>query len=192
MPLIITVFILIASSYLQVTYQTDSFLEKNRDYIVAEHCNLLSSSRCPFVSGLFTSLPEESIRSSYKFSSVASRFKVSIKRPLPFFYSFEYLYLFHSQIVHTTKTLIIAVLIIFLNSYDSYVTLLLSLKLQLQALMETLNSTEPHYVRCVKPNSANRPQLFENQSVLHQLRCGVRTFTEAWNTKAVLQFFSLF
>jgi myosin-5 len=38
--------------------------------------------------------------------------------------------------------------------------------------METLNSTEPHYVRCVKPNSANRPQLFENQSVLHQLRCG--------------------
>ncbi|TVU28761.1 hypothetical protein EJB05_20294 [Eragrostis curvula] len=103
----------------KVTYQTDSFLEKNRDYIVAEHCNLLSSSRCPFVSGLFTSLPEESIRSSYKFSSVASRFKQ-----------------------------------------------------QLQALMETLNSTEPHYVRCVKPNSANRPQLFENQSVLHQLRCG--------------------
>ncbi|KAG2661989.1 protein OPAQUE1-like isoform X1 [Panicum virgatum] len=103
----------------KVTYQTDSFLEKNRDYIVAEHCNLLSSSRCPFVSGLFTSLPEESIRSSYKFSSVASRFK-----------------------------------------------------LQLHALMETLNSTEPHYVRCVKPNSANRPQLFENQSVLHQLRCG--------------------
>nr|CAB3451247.1 unnamed protein product [Digitaria exilis] len=117
--LMITVFIIIASSYLQVTYQTDSFLEKNRDYIVAEHCNLLSSSSCPFVSGLFTSLPEESIRSSYKFSSVSSRFK-----------------------------------------------------LQLQALMETLNSTEPHYVRCVKPNSANQPQLFENQSVLHQLRCG--------------------
>ncbi|CAM0943743.1 unnamed protein product [Alopecurus aequalis] len=103
----------------KVTYQTDSFLEKNRDYIVAEHCNLLSSSRCPLVSELFTSLPEESSRSSYKFSSVASRFKQ-----------------------------------------------------QLQALMETLSSTEPHYVRCVKPNSVNRPQLFENQSVLHQLRCG--------------------
>jgi hypothetical protein len=42
--------------------------------------------------------------------------------------------------------------------------------------METLSSTEPHYVRCVKPNSVNRPQIFENQSVLHQLRCGVRTF----------------
>ncbi|EEC66759.1 hypothetical protein OsI_33135 [Oryza sativa Indica Group] len=103
----------------KVTYQTESFLEKNRDYIVAEHCNLLSSSRCPLVSGLFGTLPEESLRSSYKFSSVASRFKQ-----------------------------------------------------QLQALMETLNSTEPHYVRCVKPNSVNQPQIFENQSVLHQLRCG--------------------
>lgn len=44
---------------------------------------------------------------------------------------------------------------------------------QLQALMETLNSTEPHYIRCVKPNSLNRPQIFENASVIHQLRCGV-------------------
>ncbi|KAJ4792755.1 myosin [Rhynchospora pubera] len=103
----------------KVTYQTDSFLDKNRDYVIVEHCNLLSSSKCPFVSGLFVSLPEESSRSSYKFSSVSSRFKQ-----------------------------------------------------QLQALMDTLNSTEPHYIRCVKPNSLNRPQIFENQSVLHQLRCG--------------------
>lgn len=103
----------------KVTYQTDTFLDKNRDYIVVEHCNLLFSSKCRLISGLFSSLPEEASRSSYKFSSVASRFKQ-----------------------------------------------------QLQALMETLNSTEPHYVRCVKPNSLNRPQKFENQSVLHQLRCG--------------------
>ncbi|KAJ3695578.1 hypothetical protein LUZ60_000955 [Juncus effusus] len=103
----------------KVTYQTDSFLDKNRDYVIMEHCNLLSSSKCTFVSGLFLSSQEESSRSSYKFSSVSSRFKQ-----------------------------------------------------QLQALMETLNTTEPHYIRCVKPNSLNRPQIFENQSVLHQLRCG--------------------
>ncbi|KAH1212419.1 Myosin-15 [Glycine max] len=103
----------------KVTYHTDTFLDKNRDYVVVEHCNLLSSSKCPFVSGLFPLLPEESSRSSYKFSSVAARFKQ-----------------------------------------------------QLQALMETLNSTEPHYIRCVKPNSLNRPQIFENASVIHQLRCG--------------------
>ncbi|WZY68274.1 hypothetical protein YC2023_000514 [Brassica napus] len=103
----------------RVTYQTETFLDKNRDYAIVEHCNLLSSSKCPFVAGLFPSAPEESTRSSYKFSSVSSRFKQ-----------------------------------------------------QLQALMETLNETEPHYVRCVKPNSLNRPQKFENPSVLHQLRCG--------------------
>ncbi|KAI8530393.1 hypothetical protein RHMOL_Rhmol11G0054900 [Rhododendron molle] len=60
----------------KVTYQTNTFLEKNRDYVVVEHCNLLSSSECPFIAGLFPSLPDESSRSSYKFSSVASRFKV--------------------------------------------------------------------------------------------------------------------
>ncbi|KAH9653094.1 Myosin-15 [Citrus sinensis] len=58
-----------------VTYQTNTFLDKNRDYVVVEHCNLLSSSKCPFVAGLFPVLSEESSRSSYKFSSVASRFK---------------------------------------------------------------------------------------------------------------------
>jgi len=47
------------------------------------------------------------------------------------------------------------------------------LQQQLQALMETLNTTEPHYIRCVKPSSLNRPQKFENNSVIHQLRCGV-------------------
>ncbi|KAL6534061.1 hypothetical protein OROHE_013894 [Orobanche hederae] len=103
----------------KVNYQTESFLDKNRDYVVVEHCNLLASSRCPFIVGLFPPLPEESSRSSYKFSSVASRFKQ-----------------------------------------------------QLQALMETLSSTEPHYVRCVKPNSLNKPHRFENPSILHQLRCG--------------------
>ncbi|XP_028556218.1 protein OPAQUE1 [Dendrobium catenatum] len=103
----------------KVTYQTETFLEKNRDYVIVEHRSLISSSKCRFISGLFDSFPEETSRSSYKFSSVASRFKQ-----------------------------------------------------QLQALMETLNSTEPHYVRCVKPNSLNCPQKFENLSVLHQLRCG--------------------
>ncbi|KAL8208635.1 hypothetical protein R6Q57_008047 [Mikania cordata] len=103
----------------KVNYQTDSFLDKNRDYVVIDHCNLMSSSKCGFIAGLFPALPEESSRSSYKFSSVASRFKQ-----------------------------------------------------QLQALMDTLSSTEPHYIRCVKPNSVNQPQKFENQSVLHQLRCG--------------------
>ncbi|KAL2463236.1 Myosin-6 [Forsythia ovata] len=46
-------------------------------------------------------------------------------------------------------------------------------KQQLQALLETLSATEPHYVRCVKPNNLLKPAIFENSNVLQQLRCGV-------------------
>ncbi|KAK9948034.1 hypothetical protein M0R45_003623 [Rubus argutus] len=45
-------------------------------------------------------------------------------------------------------------------------------KLQLQSLMETLNSTEPHYIRCVKPNNVLKPAIFENFNIIQQLRCG--------------------
>uniref|UniRef100_A0A0E0EXD4 Myosin motor domain-containing protein n=1 Tax=Oryza meridionalis TaxID=40149 RepID=A0A0E0EXD4_9ORYZ len=103
----------------KVIYQTELFLEKNRDYVNLEHQNLLCSSKCSFLSGLFALQQDDPSKSSYKFSSIASRFKQ-----------------------------------------------------QLQALMETLSSTEPHYIRCVKPNSLNYPQKFENGSVLQQLRSG--------------------
>ncbi|KAF2285577.1 hypothetical protein GH714_005606 [Hevea brasiliensis] len=101
-----------------VTYQTEHFLDKNKDYVVAEHQALLRESKCTFVSGLFPPLPEDSAKSS-KFSSIGSRFKQ-----------------------------------------------------QLQALLETLSATEPHYIRCVKPNNVLKPAIFENSNVLQQLRCG--------------------
>ncbi|XVF06361.1 hypothetical protein REPUB_Repub06bG0041500 [Reevesia pubescens] len=102
----------------EVLYQSDQFLDKNKDYVVPEHQDLLNASNCPFVAGLFPPLPEETSKSS-KFSSIGSRFK-----------------------------------------------------LQLQQLMETLNSTEPHYIRCVKPNNLLKPAVFENQNIMQQLRCG--------------------
>ncbi|PSS15490.1 Myosin-17 like, partial [Actinidia chinensis var. chinensis] len=102
----------------EVNYLADLFLDKNKDYVVAEHQDLLTASKCPFVVGLFPPLPEESSKSS-KFSSIGSRFK-----------------------------------------------------LQLQSLMETLNSTEPHYIRCVKPNNVLKPAIFENLNIIQQLRCG--------------------
>ncbi|XP_050382185.1 myosin-17-like isoform X1 [Argentina anserina] len=102
----------------EVTYLADQFIDKNKDYVIAEHQDLLTASKCPFVAGLFPPLPEESSKSS-KFSSIGSRFK-----------------------------------------------------LQLQSLMETLNSTEPHYIRCVKPNNVLKPAIFENFNIIQQLRCG--------------------
>ncbi|KAH1192034.1 Myosin-11 [Glycine max] len=58
----------------EVLYQSDQFLDKNKDYVVPEHQDLLSASKCSFVSGLFPPLPEETSKSS-KFSSIGSRFK---------------------------------------------------------------------------------------------------------------------
>ncbi|GFZ13480.1 myosin family protein with Dil domain-containing protein [Actinidia rufa] len=101
-----------------VTYQTELFLDKNKDYVIAEHQALLSVSKCSFVSGLFPLSSEESSKQS-KFSSIGARFKQ-----------------------------------------------------QLQALLETLSTTEPHYIRCVKPNNLLKPSIFENNNVLQQLRCG--------------------
>uniref|UniRef100_A0A0E0HHD2 Myosin motor domain-containing protein n=1 Tax=Oryza nivara TaxID=4536 RepID=A0A0E0HHD2_ORYNI len=100
----------------EVTYQSDHFLDKNRDYVVVEHQELLNASTCSFVSGLFPSVQEENTKSSK--SSIANRFKG-----------------------------------------------------QLHDLMETLSSTEPHYIRCIKPNNLLKPATFENANVLHQLRC---------------------
>ncbi|KAL5231718.1 hypothetical protein ABZP36_030494 [Zizania latifolia] len=100
----------------EVTYQSDHFLDKNRDYVVVEHQELLNASKCTFVSGLFPSVLEENTKSSK--SSIATRFKG-----------------------------------------------------QLHELMETLSSTEPHYIRCIKPNNLLKPATFENTNVLHQLRC---------------------
>ncbi|KAL9248001.1 hypothetical protein vseg_021368 [Gypsophila vaccaria] len=106
----------------EVLYQSDQFLDKNKDYVVPEHQDLLTSSKCSFVAGLFPPVPEETTKSSNKsskFSSIGSRFKV-----------------------------------------------------QLQQLMETLSSTEPHYIRCIKPNNRLQPAIFENVNILQQLRCG--------------------
>ncbi|XVE72979.1 hypothetical protein DITRI_Ditri11bG0081300 [Diplodiscus trichospermus] len=131
----------------EVQYQADQFLDKNKDYVVPEHQDLLSASKCSFVAGLFPPLSEENAKSG-KFSSIGSRFK-----------------------------------------------------LQLQQLMDILNSTEPHYIRCIKPNNELKPKIFENVNVLQQLRSGGvleairvkcegypthRTFTEFLNRFAIL------
>ncbi|KAG4959318.1 hypothetical protein JHK87_035951 [Glycine soja] len=102
----------------EVQYQSEQFLDKNKDYVVPEHQDMLSASKCSFVSGLFPPISEETAKSA-KFSSIGSRFK-----------------------------------------------------LQLQQLMDALSLTEPHYIRCVKPNSLLKPCIFENMNVIQQLRSG--------------------
>ena len=44
-------------------------------------------------------------------------------------------------------------------------------KEQLNHLMNQLNSTHPHFVRCIIPNHKKSPHIFDNVLVLDQLRC---------------------
>ena len=112
-----------------VTYETDFFLEKNKDFVVAEHVSLLGQSGCAMLGAIFAQ-PTEGVVNE---SSSASRVSKSAMK--------------FSSIGAAFKT-------------------------QLNDLMRKLNTTEPHYVRCVKPNGRNVPSDFENANVLHQLRCG--------------------
>lgn len=128
----------------QVTYQTELFLDKNKDYVIAEHQALLNASTCSFVANLFPPAPDDSKQS--KFSSIGTRFKVCL------------IFFFVSTVSLTCfKPMSFA-----------------SLQQQLVSLLEILNTTEPHYIRCIKPNNLLKPGIFENKNVLQQLRCGVR------------------
>ncbi|CAI5489186.1 unnamed protein product [Closterium sp. Naga37s-1] len=57
----------------KVTYQTDLFLEKNKDYVVMEHQALLGASVDPFVAALFP-MPSGD-KAKTKFTSLGSGFK---------------------------------------------------------------------------------------------------------------------
>ncbi|KAI4963743.1 hypothetical protein ZWY2020_010574, partial [Hordeum vulgare] len=114
----------------EVIYQSDHFLDKNRDYVVLEHEELLNASKCSFVSGLFPPVPEENTKSLK--SSIANRLRC--------------------------------------DSASCFLCICFLIG-QLHELMETLSSTEPHYIRCVKPNNLLKPATFENINVLQQLRC---------------------
>merc|ERR1719244_1772393 len=42
---------------------------------------------------------------------------------------------------------------------------------QLDALLTTLNSTDPHFIRCIVPNNHKTPLLLDSALVMHQLTC---------------------
>lgn len=47
----------------------------------------------------------------------------------------------------------------------------LQFKEQLTTLLETLQQTNPHYVRCLKPNELCKAGIYERERVMNQLRC---------------------
>ena len=107
-----------------VVYETDGFVEKNKDIIPDDLMNVLEKSTDDFVSSLISSRRKQ-------------------QAPLA-------------------------------SGKKHLVTLGSSFKVSLSKLMETINSTEVHYIRCIKPNEAKTPFLFDSSYILQQLRaCGV-------------------
>ena len=107
-----------------VTYESENFLDKNKDFFIQEHEDILARGSHEELKSMFASSGDETdgsnrSKSSTKFKSVSARFKK-----------------------------------------------------QLGELMLKLNATEPHFIRCIKPNAESKPSSFESANVLQQLRCG--------------------
>uniref|UniRef100_A0A8C3EFU9 Myosin VB n=1 Tax=Corvus moneduloides TaxID=1196302 RepID=A0A8C3EFU9_CORMO len=126
----------------KVEYQSEGFLEKNRDTVYEEQINILKASKYQMVADLFQ---EEDTVPTTAVGKGAPRISVRSARP-----AFKAANKEHRKTVGHQ----------FRNS--------------LHLLMETLNATTPHYVRCIKPNDEKLPFKFDPKRAVQQLRaCGV-------------------
>ncbi|TFK02154.1 Unconventional myosin-Vb [Platysternon megacephalum] len=128
----------------KVEYQCGGFLEKNQDTVRAELIGLLRASKSALLAELF---PEEGDGSIARPSRRSHGSRVTVRpgrRSLP----------------ATDK--------------EHRKPISTQFKASLHKLMETLSSTAPHYVRCIKPNDRKRPFEFDAKRAVEQLRaCGV-------------------
>ncbi|XP_057453771.1 myosin-2-like [Lotus japonicus] len=111
----------------EVLYDTNGFLEKNRDTLSSDFIQLLSSCNCELLQ-LFSKMFNQSQKqpnSSFHIGSLDSQ----------------------KQGVGT------------------------KFKDQLFKLIHQVESTAPHFIRCIKPNTKQLPGIYEDDLVLQQLRC---------------------
>ncbi|KAM6980374.1 unconventional myosin-Va isoform 1-T1 [Aplochiton taeniatus] len=130
----------------KVEYQCDGFLEKNKDTVNGEQINVLKASKFDLLIELFQD-EEKATSPTGQAPGTGGRTRLSVKpdKARPGASSKE-----HKKTVGCQ----------FRNS--------------LQLLMETLNATTPHYVRCIKPNDLKFPFTFDPKRAVQQLRaCGV-------------------
>ncbi|PKK23209.1 myosin VB [Columba livia] len=110
----------------KVEYQSEGFLEKNRDTVYEEQINILKASKYQMVADLFQD--EKDAAPATSVAKGTAKISVRSARPAIKAANKE-----HKKTVGHQ----------FRNS--------------LHLLMETLNATTPHYVRCIKPNDEKLP-----------------------------------
>ncbi|KAL8197199.1 UNVERIFIED_CONTAM: Unconventional myosin-Va, partial [Gekko kuhli] len=130
----------------KVEYQCEGFLEKNKDTVYEEQIQVLKSSKLKMLSELFLDVKAISPTSATP----------SGRTPLS------------RTAVKPTKSKTAQA------SKEHKKTVGHQFRNSLQLLMETLNATTPHYVRCIKPNDFKFPFMFDEKRTVQQLRaCGV-------------------
>ncbi|KAI7966213.1 hypothetical protein MJO29_001961 [Puccinia striiformis f. sp. tritici] len=189
----------IAHYALDVTYEGDGFLEKNKDSVPDEHLNLLFSTNNSFLKELLEKAQEmrntpNGSATIVNRSAMASPADAITSPVSPSTVSSKRTSLFDgpaSSIV--TKRTSVSTTISSVASprasgpvkrvmggaagaggATKKPTLGSIFKQSLIALMETIDSTNAHYIRCIKPNEAKVAWAFDPPMVLGQLRaCGV-------------------
>ncbi|KAG7473300.1 hypothetical protein MATL_G00094270 [Megalops atlanticus] len=128
----------------KVEYQCEGFLEKNKDTVNEEQITVLKASKFDLLVELFQ---DEEKATSPTGAPPGGRTRLSVKpdKTRP------------GQ-----------------SSKEHKKTVGLQFRNSLHLLMETLNATTPHYVRCIKPNDLKYPFTFDPKRAVQQLRaCGV-------------------
>ncbi|KAM3071988.1 Myosin type-2 heavy chain 1 [Clarireedia jacksonii] len=127
---------------IDVTYESDGFIDKNRDTVPDEHMAILKASSNKFLGQVLDAA------SAVREKDTASATTSSATKPTP------------------GRRIGVAV--------NRKPTLGGIFKSSLIELMGTINGTDVHYIRCIKPNEAKEAWVFEGPMVLSQLRaCGV-------------------
>ncbi|KAG8575713.1 hypothetical protein GDO81_009651 [Engystomops pustulosus] len=129
----------------KVEYQCEGFLEKNKDTVFEDQVKVLRASKFKLLTELFQDDEHALSPTSAAPTGRTLLSRTGLRKPKPEQASKE-----HKKTVGHQ----------FRNS--------------LHLLMETLNATTPHYVRCIKPNDFKYPFTFDSKRAVQQLRaCGV-------------------
>uniref|UniRef100_A0A671RS76 Unconventional myosin-Va-like n=1 Tax=Sinocyclocheilus anshuiensis TaxID=1608454 RepID=A0A671RS76_9TELE len=130
----------------KVEYQCDGFLEKNKDTVNEEQIHVLKASKFDLLVELFQD-EEKATSPTGAAPATGGRTRLSVK-PVK------------NKAGQASK--------------EHKKTVGLQFRNSLQLLMETLNATTPHYVRCIKPNDYKYAFTFDPKRAVQQLRaCGV-------------------
>jgi len=126
---------------IDVTYESDGFIEKNRDTVPDEQLEVLRASSNPFLTEVLEISTAARDKDNAAIAQKPGAVAASGRR---------------------------------VGAVNRKPTLGGIFKSSLIELMHTMNSTDAHYIRCIKPNEGKEAWKFEGPMVLSQLRaCGV-------------------